>query len=387
MKQSVWTSAIIITLFGLTGCLGKNNNAVAEKSMMVIGNLEGAEAFKATLYATVSQKCSSCHGVNQNPKFADGNVETAYTQAKSKVDFGTIGQSAIVNRGSTPGHCPNCGTATGTELQNKIQAWWVAGECVAQGFCSAGGGGTAPNGGGAPLPPGRVATNAIPIPANLNATYQIMSWDVSSVDPVGLAGVRFTVEVQLDANQGYTFRRPALAVPAANTNAVYVRDVLILINGKVANTTYTLVETSVVAPGATLAFGVSPAVRTGPNDQVSISFAELRATQVRPCGALANFAANVRPLMANNCFQCHGGANGTATGKFNMQNATDEQLCLRAKMHTIKANPFASILIQNPLNAVQGHPQVNTNSGAQVNVTGNPNFFNPFVNWINAEPN
>jgi hypothetical protein len=379
MKQSVWTSAIMITLFGLTGCLGKNNNAITEKSMLVLGNLSGVDAFKTTVFPVLSSKCSSCHGVNQSPKFVDGDIATAYVQAKTKTNFSTIGQSGLVSRGSLAGHCPNCGAATGTEIQNLIQAWWLAGECTAQGVCKSGGGGTAPSVGTAP-PAGRISTNAIPIPANLNATYQVMSWSLSPIDAVGLAGVQFTIEVQLDSSGGYAFRRPRITMPAAATNAVYVKDILVIINGQISNTTYTLVEAAVIAPGATLAFGISPALRNGANDQVSISFGDLRATNVTPCGALANFAANVRPLMANNCVQCHGGNNATATGKFNMQNATDEQLCLRSKMHALKSNPFASILIQNPLNGVQGHPAVG-------GVTGNPTYFNPFVNWINAEPN
>ncbi len=375
MKKSVWTLAI---LFTLTGCLGKNPGAITEKSLVVSGNLSGVDAFRTTVYPIVSQKCSSCHGATQNPLFAVSDVNSAYTQAKSKANFSSIPSSPLVNRASNSGHCPSCGATTGSDMQNQIQAWWTNGECAAQGVCqSNGGGGTTV---GAPPPGNRVTTNAIPIPANLTATFVVMSWDISPIDPVGLAGDRFTIEVQLDTSGGYSFRRPVITMPATATNSVYVRDVLVLINGNVANSTYTLVEAAVVAPGATLSVGVSPAIRTGPNDQISVSFGELRATAVRPCGALASWQTNVRPGMVANCVTCHTN-NTTARTKFNMQNATDDQLCLRSKMHINKSNAFGSILIQNPLNALQGHPNV-------PNVTGVPAFFNPaWVNWINAEPN
>jgi hypothetical protein len=93
------------------------------------------------------------------------------------------------------------------------------------------------------------------------------------------------------------------------------------------------------------------------------------------CKALANFVANVKPLLQANCNTCHVGANPTAGLAFDA--TPDATLCTNALTEINKTTPAMSLLLTKPDPAVaNGHPRkVNPFTAFQTAVT----------NWINLE--
>jgi hypothetical protein len=98
-------------------------------------------------------------------------------------------------------------------------------------------------------------------------------------------------------------------------------------------------------------------------------------TTTTACKALANFVANVKPLLQANCNTCHVGANPTAGLAFDA--TPDATLCLNALSEINKTTPASSLLLGKPDPAVaNGHPRkVNPFTAFQTAVT----------NWINLE--
>lgn len=98
-------------------------------------------------------------------------------------------------------------------------------------------------------------------------------------------------------------------------------------------------------------------------------------TTTTGCKALANFVANVKPLLQANCNTCHVGGAPTAGLAFDA--TPDATLCLNALTEINKTTPAQSLLLTKPDPAVgNGHPRkVNPFTAFQTAVT----------NWINLE--
>lgn len=124
----------------------------------------------------------------------------------------------------------------------------------------------------------------------------------------------------------------------------------------------------------------------GANNRINVVFtiAELKQVTggeggpvVRTCKntqTIQNFAANVRPQLAGQCYNCHG--NGTAGLTMNAGLA-DAALCNNVILTVDFANPAQSRLLSKPNPGVQdGHPVKHNNYGA---------FSTAVNNWINLE--
>jgi hypothetical protein len=98
---------------------------------------------------------------------------------------------------------------------------------------------------------------------------------------------------------------------------------------------------------------------------------------VAGCKALANFTANVKPLLQANCNNCHVGANPTAGLSFDFGRNTDAQVCANALTEVNLTTPAMSLLLTKPNpNVGDGHPQKIGNYGP---------YQTAVTNWINAE--
>ena len=98
---------------------------------------------------------------------------------------------------------------------------------------------------------------------------------------------------------------------------------------------------------------------------------------VSGCKALANFVANVKPLLQANCNNCHVGANPTASLSWDFTRLTDAQVCVNALTEINTTTVANSLLLSKPNPGVaDGHPQkIATFGPYQTAVT----------NWINLE--
>jgi hypothetical protein len=101
------------------------------------------------------------------------------------------------------------------------------------------------------------------------------------------------------------------------------------------------------------------------------------AGSVAGCKALQNFVTNVKPLLQQNCNNCHVGATPTASLSFDFTRNTDAQVCANALTEINKTDPASSQLLAQPdPSKGNGHPQkINPFTAYQTAVT----------NWINAE--
>jgi hypothetical protein len=107
-------------------------------------------------------------------------------------------------------------------------------------------------------------------------TAKQLKFDLSG--PSKIAGAVLTLEIEDYAANGYLFRNPSLVVP---TGSIHAKDLRILINNTFLpqNATFTVVDSTVAAPGGALSKAAMIAVKDQGTDKdaFSVSFATFEA--------------------------------------------------------------------------------------------------------------
>ncbi len=94
--------------------------------------------------------------------------------------------------------------------------------------------------------------------------------------------------------------------------------------------------------------------------------------------AVTNFAANVRPIIAAQCYNCHNAASPPAG--YSMSAALSDQAQCDASLTEVNlTTPASSILLQKPDPGVAGH------NGANQKITNIAGFQTAVTNWINIQ--
>lgn len=380
----------------LSGCLAQLNKRT-DATQAIYPNSAGGGGtaiFQAKVYPYLRTNCSACHGNAQAPKFAVADVTAAYNAAHSVVNFTDINASRLLVKG-TDSHCGSgCISSNKATLLGLLEQW-KAGELSAPGSATT------------VVSIGKIVSTALPLPAGIpvvdlsNGTNQNnfvrMRWDLSQVAPGNpdLAGAVFEVEVQQytaltdSGPASLRFRKPRIGSP---TVPLLVQGVRILADKtfNVANDQYLTIDESVspgpiAAPTASINFPVlSPELMIvvlpngAASPQIYVSFERLEKTTIATCKNLAGWQSMYRPIMVAKCTNCHGGGNGGATSKLNLNTTTntDEQLCGRSLQRVDLKSPIDSPLITYPLRGASlGHPATTFNS-ADADTT---------INWIRTE--
>jgi hypothetical protein len=220
------------------------------------------QKFEATLYPHLTDTdnfCVGCHGVSQDPRFADGNPTVAYgaITSQQKVNLANPTLSRVYVRPFSERH--NCGgdascDRIAADFLAAIQDW--AGQAAAE----------PPTGGGEP------AQSAVAVFADAPAVgeFVTLQFDVSSV-----VGEPATIEMQaaqLDA-AGYLFAEPVFV---GEVSGVAIRNIRIGVNGgiPVAAQPFRRIDTVVQASGTMLSpLGAVIPVELGPEeDQFHLEF-------------------------------------------------------------------------------------------------------------------
>lgn len=95
------------------------------------------DVFRSTVYAVARKNCAGCHGVNQQPLFAQDNIDSSYEISKAGVgasnrkyaDFANVPNSYFIEQAKN-NHCRNSDLATarfctgdGAEMLAAIKTW------------------------------------------------------------------------------------------------------------------------------------------------------------------------------------------------------------------------------------------------------------------------
>ncbi len=167
----------------------------------------GLQAFQSGLYNFANtQGCVSCHAAAVAPFFASPDINTAYTQAATLVNFADPTSSLFVSK-SGNNHCgvASCqGTSNPATVSSLLVQW-------ANAVNSAGSGAVAAT----PMPTYMTATVAMPttIPAfSATATPAVVNFQLSNMTPAlsGLAQAILQVEVQMVNATTYMFTNPRI---------------------------------------------------------------------------------------------------------------------------------------------------------------------------------
>lgn len=133
-------------------------------------NPAALQAFKNGYYAfSQSQGCVTCHASVVSPMFSSSNLTAAYTAAKSKVDFASVGSSVLIsyvgNAHCSDSACSNPALA-GT-VQGYLESW-----AAAEASAPSGGGGGGGVGVVTPAVPPKHLTAAVALPATIPSINQ-----------------------------------------------------------------------------------------------------------------------------------------------------------------------------------------------------------------------
>jgi hypothetical protein len=242
MKFKAVLSIIIATTgvsLAFQACTGFTTGSSGSNSQSSVGPT-GLNEFQSGLYAFANtQGCAACHAAAVAPFFASTDLNTAYTQAETIVNFSNPSASLFIAY-SGNNHCsvPACENSASPAEVTALLTSWANIENTA-------GGGTGPT----DTPTYVTATIPIPTPTAIplvtaKTAPVIINFQLSGLTPsvASLSNAIFQLEVQMDNTTTYKFSNPKIG---GNTAAVTISGVHIFIR---PSGTTTGIGTEGVAP-------------------------------------------------------------------------------------------------------------------------------------------
>lgn len=226
----------IVTIIGaliLAGCgMYKDPNAELVEPNVLTSAVDSISAFNLSVYAIEENKCASCHGAGIGPQFVVDDIAEAYAFAKGYTNFQDVPSSRLVQR-MKDGHCGMVCQTDGTEMEAAIRFWWENGE-------------SAVNTGASPTIGIQTVQLTIPAVLPTGNTFTTLTFNLTNLDPLLLANVQFSIEIQSFGTDAYRVRRPRLITMGL---PITVRDIKVVLNGEYdpLNNAYTNVNTTVPA--------------------------------------------------------------------------------------------------------------------------------------------
>ncbi|HEX4923118.1 MAG TPA: hypothetical protein VFV50_03495 [Bdellovibrionales bacterium] len=343
----VTVTAILVSAFAPSGeanaPASPTRHELVRARLRMADNPAGVEAFSKTAHVFLKRQCSFCHGDTQAPLFALDDVSKSYAAALPLVNFNDIPKSKLVVRAMN-GHCglDFCET-DGKEIIAAIQEWAKSENIEA-----------------------RVRTKEIPMPQLSLTQYTAIQWDLNELEPkqAGLEDAKIQVEALAFSEDSILFRRPRII---AGRNSIYVKDLVIELNGEpIQKGKYKGVE-KIVTPGApppvlSVDKIIIPAQA---NLTIRLSLGQLGVSQaLAACNNVEMFQTKVYPVMADReCFFCHGGGPKNYAGEAMARRMYDmggtiQQLCVASMQRAQPSTPLKSPIVWYALGNEAGHPRM-----------------------------
>lgn len=367
--RRIWGTAL--SLLVLTGCLLKDEGAVLSVDPRLVGRLAGLgsiEGFKQSVYPLVTEKCSSCHGATQAPKFAVDDLDSAHATALGLVNFKDVRQSKLVTK-SGDGHCGDTCSKTQRLMTDAIELWKTAVESEPG---DTGGGG----GGGESMPEGRWISTEKALPTNLDkVTFQVVNWPLTGANASLPANASIQVQIKLFDDASYIVRRPRVL----NAPGFYFGNLMIHVNGEYRPEDSLFVTMSAFVPAGDNDQELSGLgmiiAKGGLNpDRLSLSLGNVSPGM---CKNVSGFQTMVHePVFAQSCLNCHGA--GASNGYNMVPGAAADFVpkCQQALIRVNKVDPTLSLLYRKACEV--GFPH----QGGKPTDAGD---CQAILNWIDSE--
>lgn len=335
------TLALCLTLSAIFSVVRCGNSiefspSLKARSLQDSHRANGLAAFQNSFYAFARKNCVECHGANQNPKFAQADVNEAYRIAKPYADFEDFAQSVFVYR-TMNGHCGLTCESDGTEMIGLIQQWWDGEKDP-----------TAPP----PVISKLTEPVALPSPLPEGEEFAVMQWNLSSLGPE-LKDAIFEAEIQLYNATAYRMRKPRLRT---SQSPIAVENIGVGINGHFnpSANVYSTVRQRIAAKSAPVLSSANMLIPITPGNKISIRFKKLTPLWSVECDRSGLFQDTVFSILEARCANCHSGANTKGYSGYPMTNPFST---CRETMQRMDADYFTlSPLISYPVQKSNGHP-------------------------------
>jgi mono/diheme cytochrome c family protein len=313
-------------------------------SSLGAASAQGMAAFQSGFYAfTKSQGCVKCHGVFQAPKFADSDVNAAYSAFTSLVNPANPAGSIIITYAGNA-HCadtPCSDPSVRPQVTSLLQSWAAA--------VNSSGGGSGVS--------AKYMTQSLAMPATipaLTAAPAVMRFPLSGLGIPALSGALLEIEVNMFSAGEYKVARAKIM---GNTSAITVSGVHVYVRPATASgigledpnqgLAWTMITASVAASTLPTRLPTTPLTAT-PFVTGSLGIAQQSASDVLTIGfddiqlgtgatpSVVRFSDLVSAnqtlgIFTQSCVSCHSG--GSPSAGLDLTNYT----AAKAKAATITA--------------------------------------------------
>ncbi|MBI1859947.1 MAG: hypothetical protein HYR96_03395 [Deltaproteobacteria bacterium] len=395
--------AVLLALF-ITGCgIIKDPlsscSGVSQSPNHQLDSTSGLSTFSTAVHPILVQTCGGCHrtGGSQFPPLGDTDINTAYPQAKQRMNFSDLNKSLLWTKVTMQDHQGthlNQAGSTQTAYKNALLAW-------SQTEGGAGSTGTSctiqpsPTPSATPTPtdvPLLTATTTIPNFAALGTTvYSTLPFQYVRIplDSIGLTGgvlemgLRRFTDASGSSAGFVEIANPRLYTPqsTAQINSILVH----LINGPTNIVSNAFVNVNAIVPMATSSqpanppYTVSLLATNTSTMQLPATTNNLLQFEIKSLGPATEtqyFTATVNPILATRCAACHAGGNGDATAAYDLS-GNDSLDRTDTLPYVTKTNPSQSRLL------TAARDGVSHGGGAVLKIQ---NEINSIINWIAVTP-
>ena len=390
MVRLTLSAVAVATL--LVGCVGFISDPSDDG--LTVNQRKARDLFVGKAYTVAMEQCGGCHVTLANSDFLKGNapLEVYQTIKEFKpgmINFIDAAKSRLLTKGVHSGPEFALATRNGqTESDYEVMLAWLRAEQRA--------GGDAVGGDGPSYIVTAKFTPTVCMGARAACQVNTVSLRGIRPDKTGIeADVEFLYEVLPLSNSPYL----ANLKVKAGAEGAYVESPVFL-GYTAGNTTPTIdgdaffaIKTNVAANmSATIGGGFAGLTDlralsdAGAPNEMAISFQvidkykpEGGAVDPSVCKAVASYVANVKPILAASCNNCHGAAanNAGAKGNMTITPADDVASCQQAKRNAVDLNniPSTAIFIA-PKPGASNHPvKLNPSTAWETAVT----------TWLTAE--